>query len=52
MLTGGAIVADGEVRSNVTAGIGKSIGTVLCIAADAGGCLPDDLRKVSPVLKV
>lgn len=46
------IVANGEVWADASASVGKSVRAVLSGASDAGGGLPDDLRKVAPEMEV
>lgn len=51
-LTRGTVVADGEIRSDVLANVGKSARAVLSGTADLGSTLPDKLREVTPLLEV
>lgn len=51
-LTRGTVVADGKVRRDVLANVGKAARAVLSGTADLGSTLPDELRKVTPLLEV
>jgi len=47
------VVADGEVRRDEAANVGKTLGgAVGGGAANMGGTLPDDLGEVAPLLEV
>ena len=52
-LTRRSVVANGKVRGDVASSVGETrAAAVDSSTADLGGTLPDDLRKVTPILKV
>ncbi len=52
MLTWRTIIANGKVPGSIAADLGETARTMLGVATDLRGGLPDHLREVAPVVEV